>query len=142
MKRCSIALAVCLGMGLTLLPSGAYAGDKEWATAGKILTGAAVLGALHHHVQPRHNHRIVEHRRPNLHSRYKRWTSRRSNHHRRPSAVHPAAVTACTDPIIVNLSSGKRLYQPRIKGHVAYVQKWSACDSGWTTIGYRASIWQ
>lgn len=40
-----LAISLVVVMVLVLIPN-LYAGDKEWATAGKILTGVAVYNAL------------------------------------------------------------------------------------------------
>ncbi|MCL5966703.1 MAG: hypothetical protein M1550_05805 [Deltaproteobacteria bacterium] len=41
-----MAIIVVAGLLATLAPAGAYAGDREWATAGKILTGIIGLSIL------------------------------------------------------------------------------------------------
>ena len=47
-----------------------------------------------------------------------------------------------TDPVIRYIECGtRRIYQPRIRGHVAYVQRWSSCDNNWVTIGTCESIY-
>lgn len=46
-----------------------------------------------------------------------------------------------TDPVIVYLESGRRLYQPRLRGHVAFIQIWSSYNQTWVTIGEHPSIW-
>ncbi len=53
----TIQKIVCGGMALAVAFAGvtkAHAGDREWATAGKVLTGVAVAGALHNIFAPRH----------------------------------------------------------------------------------------
>jgi hypothetical protein len=47
-------LSICLSC------SNLFAGDREWATAGKILTGVVVADVLFNHIPERHNH--YEHR--------------------------------------------------------------------------------
>ena len=46
-----------------------------------------------------------------------------------------------SDPVIVYLNSGRRLYQPRIHGHIAFVQIWSSYNQTWVTIGEHPSVW-
>lgn len=53
----TIQKIVCGGMVLAVASasvSKVHAGDREWATAGKVLTGVAVAGALHNIFAPRH----------------------------------------------------------------------------------------
>ena len=53
----TIQKIVCGGVILAVFSAGvskAHAGDREWATAGKVLTGVAVAGALHNIFAPRH----------------------------------------------------------------------------------------
>ncbi len=54
MKRIStsvMAVTMCMTLAMAL-PRPALAGNREWATAGKILTGLVVLGAISSAVQP------------------------------------------------------------------------------------------
>ena len=111
-------IALAIVAAFCCIPQTAEAGDKEWATAGKILTGLVVLDAL-----TDANHRYYGTRPANV--RYDRppQTYRR-------------------DPVIRYVECGtRRIYQPRIRGHVAYVQRWSSCDNNWVTIGTCESIY-
>ncbi len=45
------------------------------------------------------------------------------------------------DPVIVYLESGRRLFQPRLRGHMAFIQIWSSYNHTWVTIGQHPSIW-
>jgi hypothetical protein len=42
----AIAVASALALGVAALPAKSYAGDREWATVGKVLTGVAAVGVL------------------------------------------------------------------------------------------------
>lgn len=145
------------------MPRTAEAGDKEWAAAGKILTGLVVLDAL-----TGANHRYYGKRYANV--RYEQPQQAYRRNHNRGATVRtttyrrqrsnwrdrydsprvntrwPAYRTETyecrTDPVIRYIESGtRRIYQPRIRGHVAYVQRWSSCDNNWVTIGTCESIY-
>ncbi|MDP6450513.1 MAG: hypothetical protein QF773_06830 [Lentisphaeria bacterium] len=145
------------------IPQTAGAGDKEWATAGKILTGLVVLDALtdanHRYYGKRHAN--VRYERPQQTYRrnhssgtttrtttYKRQRSNWRNRYDSPRVntrwpVYRTETYECrTDPVIRYVEYGtRRIYQPRIRGHVAYVQRWSSCDNNWVTIGTCESIY-
>lgn len=196
MKRLSTGLmAVTMSLTLALaVPRPVQAGDKEWAAAGKILTGLVVLGAISSAVQPQpyveqqtvYMDRTVYVDRP--------------VYVERPSYAPPPAYTAPPargmvrvvppppvqeQPIVVyqgveNVETpmvtyetryfqgrrmegcprvsfrsanppreivmpygyGRRLYQPGIRGHLSYVQEWSAQRGVWLSIGYHPCMWR
>ncbi len=56
----AIALTLIAAMAVVALPKPtAYAGDKEWATAGKILAGAVGVAIIHKIATSGHNDRVV-----------------------------------------------------------------------------------
>lgn len=42
----TVAVVAAVALATTALPSKSYAGDQEWATAGKVLTGIAAVGLV------------------------------------------------------------------------------------------------
>jgi len=156
-------IAVAIIATCCCMPQAVEAGDKEWATAGKILTGLVVLGALtdaNHRYYGNHYANVrYEQPQQRYRHRYNRGTTtRRTTYKRlrsnwcdrydspRVSTRWPVYRTETyeyrTDPVIRYIEYGtRRIYQPRIRGHVAYVQRWSSCDNNWVTIGTCESIY-
>ncbi|HCN07620.1 MAG TPA: hypothetical protein DIT01_06770 [Lentisphaeria bacterium] len=156
-----IALAIIAAF--CCIPRTAEAGDKEWATAGKILTGLVVLDALtdaNHryygnryanvrHEQPQQTYRRNRNRGTTARTTtYRRQRSNWRDRYDSPRVntrwpVYRTETYECrTDPVIRYIEYGtRRIYQPRIRGHVAYVQRWSSCDNNWVTIGTCESIY-
>ena len=151
-------------------PQQAQAGDKEWATAGKVLIGIVALDLLtNHDVASSYNHRPrrrTEYRSNQCSTapktyRSNRWQKRYNSYHaRKPAPVYrnhrpapvyrnhrPAPVYQSYDnscslgPVIRYLPCGQRIYQERRHGHVAYVQKWDRYHNQWVTVRTCDSIY-
>ena len=136
-------------------PAIVQAGQKEWATAGKILTGVVATSVItdaftaRTHVEPRRvgpssfpHDRGVPGRTPRISpprpcpiDRFRArpqppaWSYR----HLHMPTSYPA--------IIVQKEPGQRLYQPAVHGHPAYLQVWSARENRWISIQTHPSIW-
>ncbi len=156
-----IALAIIVA--LCCIPRTAEAGDKEWAAAGKILTGLVVLDALtgtthrhygNHYANVRYERPQQKYRRnynPCIKTRATTYRWQRSNWRDRYDSrsvntrwpgYRTETYECRTDPVIRYIGCGtRRIYQPRIRGHVAYVQRWSSCENSWETIGTCKSIY-
>ena len=158
----SLALVTAVATGLFFIqPQPVRAGDSEWATAGKILTGVVAAHVLtngipahtrHREVtvhttrvirQPRHHvrhsvsrrrlHRIRRPRVLEYHHYETRYSEnsdcrRRRNHWDRGSVIH-------------RVGPNKRLYQPRVHGHPAFVQKRPFQGHPWITVKKHPSVW-
>ena len=59
----------------------------------------------------------------------------------RMSRVVSDRATARMAPIIVQLEDGRRLYQPAVHGHTAFIQVWSSVHNDWISIQEHPSIW-
>lgn len=130
-------------------PRPVMAGDREWATAGKILTGVVVAGMLAEHCFGGPPVKEVVVQRPPRHSGYYR------EHWRPPVQVCVPAPRppVCevrqvvviepprTAPIIQYLEDGRRIYQPPVRGCKAYLQVWSEVSNEWVSIREYPSIW-
>lgn len=134
-----------------------YAGDKEWATAGKILTGivaANVIGDLfvsERYVQvkqPGYKRRGYNKCRPK--KRYYKndyysadisWRSSDGYPRRSGPKKRYKNAWKCADPIIVHIEKGRRIYQRRVKGATAYLQVYSDVCNEWVNIKEYPSIW-
>jgi hypothetical protein len=57
MKTAVLAVTVLTLATASLVPS--YAGDREWATAGKVLTGVAAVGILAEAFRPHYHETVV-----------------------------------------------------------------------------------
>ena len=53
----------------------------------------------------------------------------------------PAPVVSGSNPVVVPLENGRRLFQPRIKGHVAYLQVYSEHSGSWVTLKEYPSLY-
>lgn len=172
MKRTfSIGTAAILLLALAI-PQ-ASAGDKDWATAGKVLAGVVGFGFLHNALSGGHHHHR-SYRSTRYYSEpcsstsytYTRRHDYRPYHRsytrtevycppvtpvyhttsvvREPAPVivpAPVPVPSSPDPVIVNLEDGRRIYQPRIKGHVAYLQIYSEHSGSWLTLKEYPSLY-
>ena len=134
-----------------------FAGDKEWATAGKILTGvvaAQVVGDVlwsDRHITVKSYGYKPYHHRGSWKKRYyhkNRGSSCGVRKNRRPGyckiprpKVSYRPIRKCTGPVIVHLENGRRIYQPRIKGATAYLQVYSRACNEWVTLEEYPSIW-
>ena len=134
------------------LPDTAQAGQREWATTGKILTGVVIGGLLSGSCAPRPTcPPPVVYRQPVV------WERPAPVYYRsyRPTYVAPPCQVQVvetrsyrcepapvrTEPIVVYLENGRRLYQPPVQGCSAYVQVWSEVDSRWVSIKEYPSLW-
>ena len=138
-------------------PSQTQAGDQEWATAGKILTGLFAFNVLNDAVHHSRDHSVTEvvYHRPKYRQckprkRHYKHTYRkkkiRSRDYNRTNSRHSSRVIRtyekdCDDPVTVYIENDRRIYQPRIKGAIAYLQVYNGeCDQ-WVTIEEYPSIW-
>jgi hypothetical protein len=146
-----LAAAVCV-------PRPATAGQKEWATAGKILTGVVVAGLLADAcmARPAYVQSEVTVTRPVYERRVVSTT-----YHPRPHCtfVRPAPRVIVerqvvvqappppppppprTEPIVIYQADGRRLYQPPVHGHKAFIQVYSEMTGEWVSIKEHPSIW-
>jgi hypothetical protein len=141
-------------MMVTGLPVGtAQAGQREWATAGKILTGVVVGGVLMNACKARTAETEVVYERPVV---YRYCTVERFHG---PPRCEPPVMRACPppppppppprcvrepaprEPIVRYLDDGRRLYQPPVLGHKAFIQVWSEVKNEWVSIKEHPSIW-
>ena len=167
-----VALAVLVA---TAMPATTFAGDKEWATAGKILTGVIGLkvlqGAHDRHHDSRHQREVYQSTRCRTVPTY-RTTYRQSYSHgqncactrcrppapvcqpqtviireyvpapapvREPVREYVPVAPKCNTPIVSQINSTRRIFQPKIRGHVAYLQ---ILDQGeWITLREYPSIY-
>lgn len=161
MKKNAMTLALTAALVVTMVtPQVATAGNKEWATAGKILAGVTAYHVLsdggrgHHQsvrVEEHYTYRDT-HRPPSYPVYYGSSYGCGSPRSYQYSSVshyyedlcggcrHPRPSCTC-GPVIIQISECRRLYQPRIRGHVSYLQEWDECRREWCTIGIRDSIW-
>jgi hypothetical protein len=144
------ALAVALAS-----PSVSHAGQREWATAGKILTGVVAAGVIANaffappaRAEVRFVERPVYDCRPVVRSYPPRnWGYRPmpAPVYCRPACPPPVVcepvAPVCAAPIIVDLGSGRRLYQPPVHGCKSFIQVWSSVNQEWVSIEERPSIW-
>ena len=140
MKKTMQAGMIGLMIAAAGCPSATQAGQREWATAGKILTGVFIGGLLTERVAPRPVYREVVYERP-VH--YRTVTVTRTVVVPRESPCEPLWVTERVNPqpVIRYLNDGRRLFQPPVHGHSAYVQVWSEVSHEWVSIQECASIW-
>ena len=150
-------------------PQACQAGQKEWATAGKILTGVVVAGILSDMCSTRTATyaqsamvvpaRVAERRyvatpcvaRPPCPVRpWPRVTRCEPRvvecrppvlECQPPVVEYRPPVPVRTEPIVVYTVEGQRLYQPAVHGHSAYVQVWSEVSGEWVSIREYPSIW-
>jgi hypothetical protein len=125
------------------------AGQREWATAGKILTGVIAGGMILNACKSPPVEREVVYERPVY-----RFAAVERFHG--PPRCAPPVMRACPpplpaarcesaparhEPIISYLDEGRRLYQPAIHGHKAVIQVWSEVNGEWVSIKEYPSIW-
>ena len=167
MRNQRLTLAItALGVAVMVAPQAAQAGNKQWATAGKVLTGVAVAhvltggGGRHHQsvhisrpyqsVSHSYTHyeraprRASQCRTPRRYGHQDRSHTRYRSSHRQQAVCHtcrhPRSACEC-GPVIISIGDSERIYQPRIRGHVAYVQVWESCRRDWRTVRSCDSIW-
>ena len=158
-----IGAIICTGvMVLALgLPTRSYAGNKEWATAGKILTGVVAAHVLVNGFPVQVGRRpavvqrtiIREYRTPNCRveqyssrysiprSRYHRSSYYESRGRRHQPKRHYSGRRPKDGGVTIWVSGNKRLYQPRVKGHDAFVQKRPFSGHPWVSVKKHPSIW-
>jgi hypothetical protein len=136
MKRivtgCVVVMLVAAVVGL---PGTCGAGQREWATTGKILTGFVIGGILGSacHAQPAYTRTEVVYERPVYVTRYVERVC--------PRPVCSETVVVRTQPIVVYLADGRRIYQPAVHGCAAYIQVWSEVTGEWVSVKQYPSIW-
>ncbi len=167
-----IALAALLAAPRPVLARGH---DRGWATAGKILTGMVILGAISQAVQPPpaysyETERTVYVERPVYVDRTV-YVERPAPVVQAPTVIYdgvdyvetpvityetryyqgrrmegcPRVYTRSRHvprEIVIPHGHGRRLYQPGIRGHEAFVQEWSPHSKTWRVIGGHPSIWR
>lgn len=158
----AIVLAAALISGAAVQ---ARAGDREWARAGRILTGYVVLRTLlgeplltygRHRPMGWSGHypSVFDPYDSRSHTRYGayRTYAPRTRVRRVPPgdppqrwdsrpaepAFRPGEDTG--EPMIVPLPDGRRLYQPATAGSPAYVQVWSAEEKRWNSVARMPSL--
>ena len=175
-----LLFTLIVSFGLLLTSRETHAGDRDWATAGKILTGVIAADILVNHqpVWPQQRQqnsvstfRIVKDPPPPPF--YSPRQIEISDYELSPQpAVIPAtppaeippqpaavpatpreeippqiatsgtAAAATEEPAVIHqLSPLKRIYQPRIQGHQAYVQERVSPNHPWVTVENYPSIW-
>lgn len=179
MSTAMAGLVVAAGL-LSAQP--ARAGEKEWAVAGKVLTGIVAFNVLNDVVNGDRDHRPSQCREPRYDNtrvvvrEYDHAAYRPVIHHRRqePVRVETRVVTVRSDdqcdpypryydrsdagrgsryarshrrtvvrrdPIIRHLSRGRRIYQPPVRGHKAFIQVYSTVERRWVNVRECESIW-
>jgi hypothetical protein len=154
MKKTVAAGLAGLMMAAAAMPGAAQAGQREWATAGKILTGVVVGGVVLNATRSRPVEREVVYERPVYrhplvrHGTPPRCETQVVRYCPPPQVVRycppPRVIVeerVCQEPIVSYLSDGRRLYQPRVHGHTAYLQIWSEVNGDWVSIKEYPSIW-
>jgi len=150
MKSHALAITIVVALCATLaMPRRTYAGDDEWATAGKILAGVVGLQVLQRGVRAGSHRDYKGRHHDHGHSRYHNYHGKRHRHRYRiidrtryrPRHDYSYRRDYLCDPIIIYESDCRRIYQPRIHGHTAYVQEWSPRCRKWVTIRTCDSVW-
>lgn len=146
MKTMVAAGMAGLMMATAGLPGGtAQAGQREWATAGKILTGVVIGGAVLNSCTPRATHTRIVYERPVYRPQPTYYFSDPPRCERPvmrscpPPRFEPAP--ECREPIIRYMADGRRLYQPPMHGHPAFIQVWSEVKDEWVSVKEHPSIW-
>lgn len=129
----TVVLAAALVVTL-VVPGNTWAGQREWATAGKILTGVFLAGLLHEACTPRPVYTVVPCEAAPVQQVV---IVTAGPAHGPPPCPPPPRPTA----IIIHLGSGYRLYQPPGRGHTAWVQVWCARRRQWVTIREHPCLW-
>jgi hypothetical protein len=153
--------AVVVGLALVAAPR-ARAGDQEWAVVGKILTGVVAAHILFGEPEIRATRTVVVHREPVrmvyaprrcpprvvVPPRYHHDRGRPYGHMKEEKGRHCRShqrYERCDRPyggaVIRQLSRTRRIYQPRVRGHVAFIQVRSHHGHEWATVGECRSIW-
>lgn len=152
MNKTLTTLAAGMMIVAGVAPKPVQAGEREWATAGKILTGVVVAGMLTEHCFARPAVKEIVYERPRCFpdDHAERW-----RHCRPPARVCLPPPRAPVyeirkvvvieqprmEPIIQYLEDGRRIYQPPVRGCKAYLQVWSEVNNEWVSIREYPSIW-
>lgn len=149
-------------LGATLMPAPAEAGQRTWATIGKVLTGVVVANVIMDTVDSPARHRtslarseIIHHHYPVTYpsstviirervelvpvparGRYRTY-GRPHNYHGRPtghSRYQPMA-----KPLVRYHGHNRRVVQPAVPGHIAHVEIYR--NGRWIRISTHPSIW-
>ena len=156
MKKACLTIVLFALVTTPFSPGRALASRREWARAGRILTGYIALRTLMGDpLWPDHayypyarygwRHRAWIEPYPSVFTRYpapygyvvyrpppgeppERWDSRPAAER---SGIHPEAER---EPLIVPLPDGRRLYQPGTAGSPSYVQVWSETEEEWVSV--------
>jgi hypothetical protein len=145
MKKTVAAGLAGLMMAAASVPGSAQAGQREWATAGKILTGVVVGGVIMDAARSRPVQREIVYERPVYRHPVvqRRYMAPRCEapvvRYCPPPRIEREPV--CQEPITLHLGEGRRLFQPRVHGHTAYIQVWSELNGDWVSIKEYPSIW-
>jgi hypothetical protein len=152
--------AVVIGLALLQGPR-AQAGDQEWAVVGKVLTGVVAAHILFGEPEIR-TRTVVVHRSPPPvvhvprpcpprvapapryhHPRGRAYgqTRKDNRHHCHLHRYHERCDRTRGHAVIRQLSRTRRIYQPRVRGHVAFIQERSNHGHDWVTISTCRSIW-
>jgi hypothetical protein len=142
---------------LAITPKSSFAGDKEWAVAGKILTGIVAANFIGQVIDDspyieRKRIRYSNNRYPvrrkghkNFKKSYYDCEVKKRAYDRQIFRKKPRGFTShsyCSkDPIIVHIEGGRRIYQPGIRGATAYLQVYSKACNEWVTLEEYPSIW-
>lgn len=152
-------LMIAAALALTLTTTSAQnsqAGSKEWATAGKILTGALAATVVYHAIDDDRDHcappaplrhkkitRVYRtYRRPvyPTTTRVTRRTVRRTVVRPAQSVCPPPPPPVCAPPAIRYLNRHTRVYQ-QSRHSRAWLQRWCPHTRGWINIRLYHSIW-
>lgn len=148
-----------LGIATLFGTSTGIAGDREWSTAGKILTGLVAAHVISDVVvadrgsynrtksrwsipKRRSNYSCKPQKRKHRKQFYSRRNHRSTIASERSSNLHSGfVVPECDDYVIVRIENGRRIIQPRVRGVTAYLQVYSKVCNEWVTIEEYPSIW-
>lgn len=167
----TLAAAAVLVTALAASTPQAHAGRDEWATAGKILTGVVVAKVLTDHLDRdddykkvtvretrvirrtthggtvrtghygrgrSHHQKLQNHRRGYRHPRQYQRPRGYRNHYRRDNNCHSGFDRG---RIIVEINTYRRLVQPRVHGHPAFIQRRPYVGHPWITVRKHPSIY-
>lgn len=146
MKTMVAAGMAGLMMAAAAMPGTAQAGQREWATAGKILTGVFVGGAVLNACGSRPTRTEIVYERPVHRPQpvYRYYGPQRCEPpvmRTCPPPRYERAPVCREQPIIRYLGDGRRVYQPPVHGCRAVIQVWSEISEQWVSVRECASIW-
>jgi hypothetical protein len=149
-------IGMAAGLSLILLTSSTgYSGDREWATAGKILTGVVAANVISNVICPTRtitvDRQVYHTNRPVRYYNRCKPIVRSYSYYETRNYCPPPRISYktieydvkpdCSDLVIVNIDNGRRIIQPRIHGATAYMQVYSQVTCEWVTIEEYPSIW-